>query len=132
MRKSFFLGVLLLSFLAVSCSKEQRYADSIWACEYPIQMLNNTTKEYEDHIGTMQVIFSSDISTAQIMTSVAGMYAANMILCDATWNKDKTSFYLSVPVDSSNGYNYSGNISGKTMLLKNLKSNTERELTRVK
>ncbi len=95
-------------------------------------MPKNTAKEYEGHTGTMQVIFSSDISTAQIMTSVAGMYAANMTLCDATWNKDKTSFYLSVTVDSSFGYNYSGSISGKTMLLKNLKNNTERELTRVK
>lgn len=132
MRKNLFLTVLLLAFLTVSCSKEQRYADSIWGCEYPIQMLNNTTKEYEDHIGTMQVIFSSDISTAQIMTGVAGMYASNMRVCDVEWNKNKTSFYLAVRVDSSNGYNYSGSISGKTMLLKDLKNDVERELTRQK
>lgn len=131
MKKSLLLNVLLLALFAVSCSKEQNLGDSVWTCEYPIQTQNGTTKELEDHTATMSIAFSSDITTAQLMTSIAGMYAANMRICDVEWrNKNKTSFYLTVLTDSSNGYNYSGSISGKTMHLKDLKADIERKLTR--
>lgn len=89
----------------VSCSKESPnyYTHSMWSGEYPIQTVNGTTGEIEDHTGTMTLYFQQSEADCIVETGIVGLYAANRIRYEARWS-GKTQFSL---------YSYSG---GESML----------------
>lgn len=86
----------ILCLVGTSCTKEEinPYLDSIWKGQYPVQTLNGTTGEMEDHIGTITLEFVDGGRSCRIFTGIAGMIGMNMHKYDARWTgKGQVSLY---------------------------------------
>ena len=109
-------SVIILTL--VSCSKESRnvYFHSAWSGEYPIQTVNGTTGELEDHTGVMTLYFQHEGLDCIVETAIEGLYAANRIKYEARWSGENQFALYS----SSGGQSllcYSGTISSGVLTL---------------
>ena len=112
-------GVICLTL--VSCSKESMnvYSDYVWCGEFPIQTVNGTTGETEDHTGTIMIQFLNSGNECVIYTGISGLMAANRIKYEVRWS-GKDNFALYSYSGHQSLHEYSGTIKGETMDLQAL------------
>ena len=110
------LGALLL---VCSCSKtgQNPYSGSYWSGEYPVQTLNETTGEMEDHIGVIGLYFQKEGAECILETGIAEMYAAIRETYLVNWQDMFTFTLFQTAGDQSMVY-FSGVISGGNMTLR--------------
>ena len=85
------LSTLLLCIALSSCTKEDvpsAYDQTIWSGSYPVQMLNNTTREWEDHTACISLQFTNSAQECKVLTGIAGLLAANMNKYSVDWISD--------------------------------------------
>ena len=102
-----------------SCTKaepSQPFGSSIWSGHYPVQMLNNDTKEMEDHTACISLEFSHSGYECTVVTGIVGMYATSRTNYDVKWYSE-LNFSLSVSKSGQTIVSYGGTINDKLMSL---------------
>ena len=112
-------SVIILTL--VSCSKESQnvYSNSAWSGEYPIQTVNGTTGELENHTGVIMLQFLNNGIECTIYTGISGMIGTNYRKFEARWS-GKDSFALYRTSGHQSLLEYSGTITGDKMTLQAL------------
>ena len=112
-------SVIILTL--VSCSKESQnvYSNSAWSGEYPIQTVNGTTGELENHTGVIMLQFLNNGIECTIYTGISGMIGTNCRKFEARWS-GKDSFALYRTSGHQSLLEYSGTITGDKMTLQAL------------
>ena len=113
------LGALFL--VCVSCSKEgiNPYSGSIWSGTYPVQTINNTSKETEDHNAVIILSFRDGGDKCNIQHGIEGMYGMTSVIYEARWSASN-QFGLYSTAAGQSILCYSGTISGDKMALQAL------------
>lgn len=113
------LGALCL--VSISCSKEEinPYSESIWSGTYPVQTINNTTEEIEDHNAVIILTFRDNGDKCNLMHGIEGMFGMNSINYEVRWSASN-QFGLYNTAAGQSILCYSGTISGEKMALKAL------------
>ena len=111
----------MMCLALVSCSKESlnAYSDYVWCGEYPVQTINGTAGEMEDHTGTVMLQFLHSGNECIIDTGMAGLIAANRRKFEVRWY-GKDSFALYSYSGHQSLHEYSGTIKSETMDLQAL------------
>lgn len=116
--KRFFsiIGVTLICVVSSSCTKEESsaYESAIWSGTYPAQMLNNDTKEMEDHTGCITLQFCHSGLECIVDTGIVGMLATNRTIYEVNWYS-KENFTLFKTQGGQTIQYYSGIIKGDKM-----------------
>ena len=112
-------GILCLVF--TSCTREEvnPYSNSVWVGEYPVETINGTTGQTEDHTGTIMLQFIDGGNRCRVFTSIAGLIATNMVSYDARWTSGSQVALFSSAGDQSILV-YSGTVSEGIMTLQAL------------
>ena len=120
MNKRFFAALGALCLLC-SCTKivQNPYSTSMWNGEYPVQTLNGTTGELEDHTGIICLYFRKDGEECIVETGIADMYATNRTTYQARWSNE-LNFTLYESSGDQSVDCYSGAIGGGKLTLKAL------------
>ncbi len=111
------LGALCL--LSSSCSLEapQQTQPPVYYGEFPVEMINNTTGETEEHTMVMVAYFWRSNMECYVETGIAGMYGANRHIYEARWDNDKDFALYERWGDSAQGPRYLGTLDGDKMTL---------------
>ena len=106
-------GVLCLA----SCTKERTDMEEYyWMGEYPVQTVNGTTGETEDHTGYIVLYFEKEGTECIVETGISGLIAANRVTYWVQWNSENSFTLFETAGGQSLSY-YSGVISGNAMEL---------------
>lgn len=111
------IGVALIFVLSSSCTKEDSasaFESVFWSGTYPVQMLNNDTKEMEDHTGCTTLQFCRSGLECIVDTGIVGMFANNRSFYEVKWYS-KENFTLCKTQGGQTIQYYSGTIKGNKM-----------------
>lgn len=90
------ISIALSCALLSSCSKNEPsspsslYGSSIWAGNYPAQLQNNDTGEFEDHTACISLEFNEDASECVVMTGIVGLLGTNRSKYSVKWYSKET------------------------------------------
>ena len=112
------VAIAALCLISPSCAKENlnQFSESIWTGWYPIQTLNGTTLETEDHIGSISLVFSNDGNECVVYTGIAGMIGMSRVNYNADW-PNRNQFTLLSTAGDQTIISYSGIITGDSLNL---------------
>lgn len=114
------IGIALSCMLSTSCTcKKDPIPGSgcdMWTGTYPVQTLNNDTKEMEDHVGCISLQFQKSRSECIVDTGIVGLLATNRIRYEVKWFTKET-FTLCETKGGQTIQYYSGTITGGRMKL---------------
>lgn len=114
------LGALCLLSSSCSLDAPQQAQPPVYYGEFPVEMINNTTGETEEHTMVMAVYFWRAGMECYIETGIAGLLGANRHIYEARWDSDKDFSLFERWGDSARGPRYLGSLDGDRMTLKKL------------
>ena len=114
------LGALCLLGSSCSLDAPQQALPPRWVGEFPVEMINGSTGETEEHTMVMAVYFWRAGMECYIETGIAGLLGANRHIYETRWNDDKDFSLYERWGDSARGPRYLGSLGGDRMTLKKL------------
>lgn len=114
------LGALCLLGSSCSLDAPQQALPPRWVGEFPVEMINGSTGETEEHTMVMAVYFWRSNMECYVETGIAGMYGSNRHIYEARWDNDKDFALYERWGDSAQGPRYLGTLDGDKMTLKKL------------
>lgn len=106
----------MLCMLTTSCNKDPNpNSFDVWSGTYTVQMLNNDTKEMEDHLACITLEFGNKRRECTVYLGImGGLLATNRIIYEVKWYS-KDTFSLCETKGGQTIQYYSGSITGGKM-----------------
>lgn len=123
------LGALCL--LSSSCSLDvpQATEPPVYVGEFPVEMINGSTGETEEHTMVMVAYFWRANMECYIETGIVGMIGANRLIYEARWDSRNDFSLYERWGDASRTPRYIGSVDVNKMVLKKMDDAGEVEKT---